>query len=112
MSATEPPGAPVKLTVSQIERDQLSVTWEEPACDGGSEVTAYIVEMKGERDSDFCVVGQADTMRPRFTALGLKPGIKYEFRVKAKNSAGCGDVGAELDEPVATKAAISQCYTL
>ena len=103
----EPPGAPLNLAASQIERDQLTLTWQPPDSDGGAEISSYVVEMKGEKDTDYYILGKADPMRPKFTALGLKPGEKYNFRVKAKNSAGFGEMGAELDEPVATKAPIS-----
>ena len=71
-------------------------------------MTSYTVEMKGEKDLEYYTLGKVDNILPKYTALGLRPGEKYSFRVKARNSAGYGEEGAEFDEPITTKEAISE----
>lgn len=104
----DPPGAPQNLAVPQVDRDQVTLTWEAPETDGGSEITDYIIEAKGPKDSDFYILAKVDSSRLKYTATGLRPGQKYEFRVKAKNSAGVSQFHAELSEAVTTKAPISE----
>jgi titin len=84
------------------------LNWDDPESDGGSDLTDYIIETKGPKDKEFYVLEKLDASMTQYTARGLQAGKSYEFRVKAKNSAGVSELCAELAEPVSTKAPISE----
>ena len=41
---SDPPGAPTRVTPSDIAKDAVTLTWYEPDEDGGSPITGYWVE--------------------------------------------------------------------
>lgn len=59
--------------------------------------------MKGPKDVEYLEVAKIDANKTSYTAKKLKPGEKYDFRVKSKNKAGLSETGAELNEPVILK---------
>lgn len=38
------PSAPRKLRVVDINKDYVTVMWDEPECDGGDDITEYLIE--------------------------------------------------------------------
>ena len=42
----DPPSSPRDLRVVGFDIDYVSLSWKEPVSDGGSEVTAYVVERR------------------------------------------------------------------
>ena len=74
------PSAVRSLVVSVVERDAVTLTWAQPASDGGSRITAYEV------------VG-GETLQVKETGVrvaGLLPGTAYSFTVAAVNRKGAG----------------------
>lgn len=49
--ASDPPGAPTRVTPSDIAKDAVTLNWFEPDEDGGSPITGYWIE-KFDPDSD------------------------------------------------------------
>ena len=64
-----------------------TLTWAVPRDDGGSPITAYVLEMKKPRDYKWTEISStvSDT---RYTVDGLKEETEYIFRVSAVNKAG------------------------
>ncbi len=76
------PGAPGNFTTKPGDGN-VTLTWDAPADNGGSPITAYHVSMNG---------GQwwnAGTMRS-YNFSGLTNGTSYTFKVRAVNAAGNG----------------------
>ena len=93
MSATPAivPSVPLNLAV-QPGDESMTVTWQEPASDGGSALTAYKVQWRAE-DELYAVSRQATLRDPtdlRHEILGLTNGTEYWVRVWAVNAAGEG----------------------
>ncbi|XP_028570532.2 fibronectin type-III domain-containing protein 3A [Podarcis muralis] len=67
---------------------ELSLIWDPPAMDGGSEITEYILEIaEGDRDQRRQIYrGEM----PECTVNGLIPGRTYCFWTQAANKAGLG----------------------
>ena len=49
---TEPPGPVMNLKPGRIGRDYVTLAWEPPSDDGGSKVTAYLLEKQEARKVD------------------------------------------------------------
>uniref|UniRef100_A0A8C5G3L8 Titin n=1 Tax=Gouania willdenowi TaxID=441366 RepID=A0A8C5G3L8_GOUWI len=87
------PGAPVNLTIKDIKRESVTLTWEPPLIDGGSRIKNYLVE---KRDSTRIVYTCEGTV------TGLSSGQEYLFRVSAFNEKGKSDPRS-LAAPVTAK---------
>lgn len=98
--AVYPPGAPTNLKSTGHSRTTVSLSWSKPIYDGGSAITGFAVEMKGEGEEEWteCTAsnGVEDT---NYTVRRLRENSKYNFRVCAVNAAGAGEFVA-LPEPV------------
>ena len=85
------PSVPVNLAV-QPGDESLTVTWQEPARDGGAAVTEYKVQWRAE-DEQYGLSRQATVSALadlRREILGLTTGTEYWVRVWAVNAAGAG----------------------
>lgn len=80
------------------ETGQLS--WTEPEDDGGSDITAYILEKKDVSRRSWQDGGE--TLEKEHTVSKLIEGNKYIFRVSAKNKYGVSEP-VEISEPVTAK---------
>uniref|UniRef100_A0A672I9A8 Titin n=1 Tax=Salarias fasciatus TaxID=181472 RepID=A0A672I9A8_SALFA len=94
------PGAPINLTVKDIKRESVTLTWEPPLIDGGSRITNYLVE---KRESTRAVYSNVDNKctKTSYRITGLTEGMIYYFRILAENEFGVGQ-GAETTEAVRT----------
>ena len=83
------PGLPTSLTL-RSNMGNLLVSWDEPADDGGSPVTGYLVQWKdtGEEFSD--TERRATVTDPRHQITGLTIGNEYTVSVAAINATGTG----------------------
>ena len=99
VSATVP-GAPGSVDVQPAGTGELSVSWQEPASDGGATVTGYTVQWKeaaGNWDS-VSDVSTATTTGTSYTITSLSLGTEYSVRVVATNPAGDGPASTEVKE--------------
>uniref|UniRef100_A0A8B9HA48 Titin n=1 Tax=Astyanax mexicanus TaxID=7994 RepID=A0A8B9HA48_ASTMX len=85
--APGPPGTP---KVVAFTKDTMTVGWNEPVNDGGSEVIGYHLERKERNSIVWHRISKTLVVGNLFKTTGLEPGSAYEFRVMAENIAGVG----------------------
>ena len=96
------PTEPISLTVTGGTSQELNVSWEPPASNGGSAVTGYTVQWKeavGSWDTP-ADVSDATVTGTTYTITGLSDGVTYTVRVFATNIAGDGPASAEATATV------------
>uniref|UniRef100_A0A3Q3GMP7 Titin n=1 Tax=Labrus bergylta TaxID=56723 RepID=A0A3Q3GMP7_9LABR len=83
------PGAPLNLTVKDIKRESVTLTWEPPLIDGGARIKNYLVE---KREANRKVYSNVDNKctKTSYRITGLTEGVIYYFRVLAENEFGVG----------------------
>ena len=83
-------GAPSKpqgpLKVKEVTKTGAKLTWDKPEDDGGTPVTAYVVEKMDMSTGRWVPVGRSQ--KPELEVKGLQEGHEYKFRVKAVNDEG------------------------
>ncbi|MBJ7451545.1 MAG: S8 family serine peptidase [Blastococcus sp.] len=85
------PGAP-KIGATTAQKKAVVVRWAKPASDGGTAITAYVVQVYA--GGKLVKAVNARATKTSATVSGLKAGKAYTFRVVAKNAAGTGAVSA------------------
>ncbi|XP_037070961.1 twitchin-like isoform X2 [Pollicipes pollicipes] len=85
------PAAPGTPQVTKVTRSYVDLKWEPPAFDGGSRVTGYVVEKREVGHPYWIRCSEYNVPDCEFSAINLKEGGDYEFRVSAVNSAGRGE---------------------
>ena len=85
------PAAPGTPQVAKVTRSYVDLKWEPPSFDGGSRITGYVVE-KRELGHPFWIrCSEYNVPDCEFSAINLREGGDYEFRVSAVNAAGRGE---------------------
>ena len=103
-SSNTVPGAPHSVAAEPAGTGELSVSWQEPASNGGSEITGYKVQWKlasgnWDTQADVSEVTATDTSH---TIGGLQLDVEYAVRVIATNGEGDGPASDEASAtPVA-----------
>ena len=97
LDVLDSPSSPVNLAVAGVEESSVSLTWEKPEDDGGSDITNYIVDKKEVGKRAYSQV--AKTGDCHLVVDGLREGNSYLFQVTAVNSIGKSEP-AELSQPV------------
>uniref|UniRef100_A0A8C6U6P6 Titin n=1 Tax=Neogobius melanostomus TaxID=47308 RepID=A0A8C6U6P6_9GOBI len=92
------PGAPINLTVKDIKRQSVTLTWEPPVIDGGARIKNYLVERRESTRNVFSNVDNKCT-KTSYRITGLTEGTIYYFRVLAENEFGVGQ-SAETEDAV------------
>ena len=80
------PSAIPDATLGDATDRSLTLVWEPPDNDGGSDLTGYKVEMDKGDGRGMWPQGEKDSAK--FVAEGLAPGTSYSFRVCALNREG------------------------
>ena len=83
------PDAPDSLTVKDVRKDSVSLSWCVPY-DGGKTIFNYVVEKREVKSERWARVTKELINEPRYTVNNLLEGNEYEFRVAAENSIGIG----------------------
>uniref|UniRef100_A0A7N8XU64 Titin n=1 Tax=Mastacembelus armatus TaxID=205130 RepID=A0A7N8XU64_9TELE len=100
IKVAEVPLPPSKVTLVDVTKTSVSLTWEKPAHDGGSKVMCYSVEYKPKTGGKW---GTACTVKvPEATIPNLTPNETYLFRVAAINEKGKSEP-KDLGLPVVAK---------
>lgn len=92
------PGKPENLRADEFAGDALTLYWQPPKDNGGSDITNYVVEKKEARSSTWSKVSGYVTV-PFIRIRNLTLGKEYEFRVFAENQYGQSEP-AVTSEPI------------
>lgn len=86
----------------------ISIAWDAPSSDGGSPVTAYIVETQSTAGISYNKAAELDGSTLTCELTELVNGGEYYIRVRAQNMAGLSKGWAELDKPIAARSPASE----
>lgn len=94
-----------------VDSTKTSITlgWEKPVYDGGSEITHYVLEQMNTEDKEW-VITNPQVKACEYVVSHLKPGTYYFFRVSAVNCKGKGE-DIKMYQPVQAKDILG-LYTL
>lgn len=92
---------PEKPEVVDWDKDHVDLKWTPPTNDGGAPIEAYVIEMKEKFVPFWKDVKEVPADKLTATVPNLKEGSEYEFRIRAKNKAGCGDPSDPSDTVIA-----------
>lgn len=84
---SEQPGPVTDFKAHRTTKNSITLGWKKPISDGGSYVTAYILELNESEDKWMQVKKGKETSH---TMADLTEGKEYCFRVKALNESGEG----------------------
>lgn len=84
---SEQPGPVTDFKAQKTTKDSITLGWKKPISDGGSYISAYILEQSEGEDKWKQIMKGKNTSH----AIGeLTEGKEYSFRVKALNESGEG----------------------
>lgn len=76
------------MRITDITKNSISLAWQKPNYDGGSQITGYIIEKREGVSTKWSKANLTNVTDIRFTVSGLTQDKTYEFRVLAKNAVG------------------------
>ncbi|XP_036400675.1 titin-like [Megalops cyprinoides] len=82
------PGAPTNVEVTSVTSEAMTICWERPVSDGGSEICGYVIEKREKTGLRWVRVNKKPVYDLRVKASNLREGCEYEYRVYAENAAG------------------------
>lgn len=103
-SVTAVPGPPSTPWVSYVSRESLTVCWNEPVNDGGNPVVGYHLQMKERTSILWQKINKTPIPGDQWRVTNICPGLIYEFKVAAENSAGIGKMSKTSEEVLAIDA--------
>ena len=110
LSSPDLPGEPSKLRVVDSTKTSITLGWEKPVYDGGSEITHYMLEQMNTEDREWVTINpQVKTCE--YVVSYLKPGSYYFFRVSAVNCKGKGE-DIKMYQPVQAKDILGLSFIL
>uniref|UniRef100_A0A3Q2Y690 Fibronectin type-III domain-containing protein n=1 Tax=Hippocampus comes TaxID=109280 RepID=A0A3Q2Y690_HIPCM len=68
-----PPGTPREIEITNITRDSMTVCWNRPETNGGSEIVGYIVEKRDRAGIRWTKCNKRRVTDLRFRVTGLPP---------------------------------------
>lgn len=85
-----PPSQPSKPQVTMITKSTMTVIWERPSLDGGSDIDGYYLEKREKKSLQWFKVIKDPIRDTRQKVSNLIQGNEYQYRVCAINKAGAG----------------------
>lgn len=100
------PGPPCNPRVLDTTKSSITVAWNKPIYDGGSDITGYIVETcipseKEEEEEWTIVTPKEGLLATLFTIINLKENQEYKINISAINSEGIGEAASVPGNPKA-----------
>lgn len=84
------PGQPAMPYVTSITRSSMTVVWEKPSVDGGSEIIGYCLEKRDKKCLRWQKVFKYPICAMTQKVQDLIEGKEYQYRICAINQAGEG----------------------
>merc|ERR1712096_500258 len=78
-----------RIIFDSIEADNVTIAWQEPLDNGGTNITGYVVHYRPVDQASWSPV-TACTAKRRYRVTKLKRQETYYFKVAAENVIGCG----------------------
>ena len=102
------PGMPMNVSAKADSDQQITVSWDAPASNGGADITGYMVQSKymmaDGTMSDWMDVEPAHTgMERMYMDTGLTPETRYYYQVAATNDIGTGKYSDDMAMAMTTK---------
>lgn len=85
------PGAPGQPEPTDWDKDHVDLKWTPPINDGGSPITAYVIEKREKGSPKWIKAAEVPGNKCDGTVPHLDENTEYEFRVRAVNAAGPGE---------------------
>ena len=82
------PAAPTNVEVTSVTGAAMTICWERPTSDGGSDICGYVIEKREKTGLRWIRVNKRPVYDLRVKASNLREGCEYEYRVYAENTAG------------------------
>lgn len=96
-----PPSPPQNLRVVSVTSKSVTIEWNLPESNGGSEITSYIIEKLLTKSSQWSKVATLDAYCLSYCIDNLKETTDLHFRVSAENAIGIS--GPAFTDPVTLK---------
>ena len=106
-NVTEKPGKPQNLEMITATDSSITLAWQPPASDGGSEIFNYVIEYRAEGEFKWKQANHEHVAQTSYVIKRLKEGAMYEFRVAAENKAGVGPY-SDPTQPMKCKAPVGK----
>lgn len=84
------PSAPLSLTVEEVTKDSVTVSWLKPRDSGKSRILGYKIYQKSSISTNWQEVGQVGRSKVEYTFTDLDVTFDYTFRVCAYSEIGIG----------------------
>ncbi|KAK7113116.1 hypothetical protein V1264_012463 [Littorina saxatilis] len=98
--APEKPGPPSgKLRATKVTADTVTLDWLPPLDDGGSPLTAFIIEAMDSKAKDWSTMAEVNPEASKHTLKNLKEGEEYLFRISSQNAIGRSKP-VQMDSPI------------
>ncbi|XP_061026448.1 myomesin-1 [Eubalaena glacialis] len=94
------PASPLDVVSLDANKDYITISWKQPAVDGGSPILGYFIDMCEVGTDSWSQCNDTPVKFARFPVTGLIEGRSYIFRVRAVNKTGIG-LPSRVSEPVA-----------
>ncbi|XP_049626868.1 myomesin-1 [Suncus etruscus] len=94
------PASPLDVVCLDTNKDYITVSWKQPAVDGGSPILGYFIDKCEVGTESWSQCNDTPVKFARFPVTGLIEGRSYIFRVRAVNKTGIG-LPSRVSEPAA-----------